>query len=183
MGIVEIETARLRLRPLDLDDVDAVHRLWTEPDVRRYLWDDQLVPHTRAAAIVDASLMCFTARGFGLWAIRLTAATNLSGFCGLRPAETGNDIELLYGLAPRHWGCGLATEAARAVLRYGFETLRLARIIAATDAPNVGSIRVLERLGMRYETPTSMHTTTLLHFTLTATSFRSGDSPSRVRAL
>lgn len=72
------------------------------------------------------------------------------GFCGLSRSGTSAEIEILYGIAPSHWGQGLATEAARAVLHYGFEELRLSRIIGGADVPNVASLRVLEKLGMTY---------------------------------
>jgi ribosomal-protein-alanine N-acetyltransferase len=58
--------------------------------------------------------------------------------------------ELMYALAPEYWGQGLATEAARAVLAHGFEQLQSPRITAASDPPNAASVRVLERLGMRF---------------------------------
>jgi [ribosomal protein S5]-alanine N-acetyltransferase len=74
----------------------------------------------------------------------------LAGFCGLIHREADAPPELMYALAPEYWGQGLATEAARAVLAHGFEQLQSPRITAASDPPNAASVRVLERLGMRF---------------------------------
>src|SRR5690606_3130336 len=86
----------------------------------------------------------------GLWLIYPAGdLQKLAGFCALREIAGTREVEVLYGLTPEMWGQALATEAARAVLRYGFEVLGLPRIWARTDPPNVASRRVIERLGMR----------------------------------
>jgi [ribosomal protein S5]-alanine N-acetyltransferase len=86
------------------------------------------------------------------------SAGDLVGFCGLRRMclNTGamadaDDVELLYGILPRYWGEGLVTEAAREVLRHGFDDCGLTRILGATDTPNQRSVRVMQRLGMIFE--------------------------------
>ena len=61
-----------------------------------------------------------------------------------------SEVEILFGVEPEHWGKGVATEAAGAVLRYGFEDCRLARIYAGADPPNAASVRVIEKLGMKF---------------------------------
>ena len=83
----------------------------------------------------------------------------LIGFCGHRTAEGASDeqIELLYGIHPDHWGEGLVAEAARAVLRYGFETCQMGRVVAATDTPNQQAVRVLQKLGMVFEARRQFH--------------------------
>ncbi len=150
MNAVELTSARLRLRPLASSDVDLMHQLWTDPDVRKFLWDDVIIPRDQTAAVIAASNADFAERGYGLWGVRLINNDELVAFCGFRPSELGAP-ELLYGLAPAHWGHGFATEAARAALEYGFGLLGLTRVVAATDVPNRASARVLERLGMTLE--------------------------------
>ncbi len=147
----DLETQRLVLAPATLADVDDLHRLWTDARVRRYLWDDRSIDRHTAEDQVRASLESFACRGFGLWVVRLRGdAATLAGFCGLR--ELGEpphpEVELLYGLAPTHWGRSYATEASRAVLAYAFERLALPRIVAGADPPNAASLRVMRRLGM-----------------------------------
>jgi ribosomal-protein-alanine N-acetyltransferase len=143
-------TARTTLRPVAADDVQALHALWTDPGVRKYLWDDTIITRERAAEVVGASTEDFAAHGFGLWAVHETATGEWIGFCGFRSSDA-NDVELLYGIWPRYWGQGLATEAARAVLSYAFLTLGVTGVVAATDVPNHASVQVLERLGMQFE--------------------------------
>jgi ribosomal-protein-alanine N-acetyltransferase len=145
-----LTTARTTLRPLVADDVPALHALWTDPDVRKYLWDDTIITRERAAEVVAASDDDFAAHRFGLWAVHETATGDWIGFCGFR-SSVAKDVELLYGIWPRYWGQGLVTEAARALLAYAFLTLGVAEVSAATDVPNEASARVLKRLGMQFE--------------------------------
>lgn len=146
----EIETARLRLRPLVPRDLDAIHRVWTDPEVRRYLWDGEEVSREAAAGVISDSAAYFESRGLGLFVIIHRESDELVGFCGFWRFEDGADFELAYGIAPRCWGMGLATEAARAAIRYGFEEAGLERIVASADTPNAASLRVMENAGMKY---------------------------------
>ena len=73
------------------------------------------------------------------------------GFCGLRRLDDASGVEVLYGIAPAHWGRGLATEVAFAVLRYGFEEAGLGHILGIADKENAASRRVLEKIGMTFE--------------------------------
>jgi len=145
-----LETARLRLRPLTVADGGDLHRLFTLPGVRKYLWDDEIIPLERAAVLVEASVSSFEAHGHGLWAVSLPNDDALIGFCGFWPFHEPPQLELLYGLSSDHWHRGLATEAANAMIRYGFDVLGFERIEASTDAANAASVRVMERAGLRF---------------------------------
>ncbi len=151
MDFTRIETARLFLRPYTRDHLDALHRLWTDPDVRRYLFDDEIMERAWVAAEIEHSLACFEAHGFGQWAMFLKGHDALIGFGGYRFFHEPPKLQLLYGLAPAYWGQGLAAEAAHAMIRYGFEALRFDEIIASTDTPNEASIRVMEKAGMTFQ--------------------------------
>lgn len=151
MKTFEIETRRLRLRPFHESDVEDLHRLWVEPDVRRYLWDDLVVPRERVAAIIAESVSSFERTGSGLWAALLKREAGLVGFGGYWLFHEPARLQLLYGIAPTLWGQGLATELAEALIRYGFEVLSFDRIEASTDALNTASARVLEKVGMSFE--------------------------------
>jgi ribosomal-protein-alanine N-acetyltransferase len=131
-------------------DVDDLHRLFTQPEVRKYLWDDEIIPRERTASIVERSLGSFGTHGSGLWAVSFVDSQALVGFCGFLQVHEPPQLQLLYGMAPEHWNRGLATEAAIAMIRHGFEVLGFDRIDASTDAPNTASIRVMERAGMRF---------------------------------
>jgi len=147
---LRIDTARLRLRPLTLDDLSELHCLWTKPEVRKFLWDDKIIPVEQTASIIAASQNCFQTKGFGLWTAVDKVDEKLAGFGGFWFFHQPPTLELLFGIAPDYWHRGLATEVARALLEYGFERLSLPRIEASTDADNHASARVLERAGMRF---------------------------------
>jgi [ribosomal protein S5]-alanine N-acetyltransferase len=118
--------------------------------VGRFLWDAAPVARETVDDVIAGSRRTFADRGFGLYVVALRKApAEVVGFAGLRP--TGADeVELLYALLPAHWGQGLATEAARAVLDHAFLALPLTRILAGADPPNAASFAVMERLGMTY---------------------------------
>ena len=147
---MKLQSERLTLIPFRPEHVDDLHALWTHADVRRYLWDDEVISREQAAEVVEASEESFREHGFGLWALSLVGDDELIGFAGLRHFGCGDEVELLYGLHPDHWGRGLATEASRAVLDHGF-SLGLTEIFAGSDPPNVASLRVMDRLGFGNE--------------------------------
>jgi [ribosomal protein S5]-alanine N-acetyltransferase len=149
MPLPTLRTPRLTLRPWELDDIDTLHALWTRPEVRRYLWDDVVISRTRAEETVRDTLDTASREGIGGWVAIDIATGALAGFVGLIRREPG-DPELIYGLAPEWWGRGMATEASRAVLAYAFGPLSCERVTAAMDVPNAASVRVMERLGMRF---------------------------------
>lgn len=148
----QLETVRLCLRPFAANDLNDLHRLWTNPNVRRYLWDDLTITRAQAEAEIVKSTESFNNRGFGFWSLFFKENNaDLIGFCGLRVFETPDEIEILYGIHPSHWGKGLATEAGEAILNYGFQVCRLPKIYAGADGPNTASFRVMEKLGMTYD--------------------------------
>lgn len=151
--MIDLDTERLRLTPFTMDHLDALHALWTDPDVRRYLWDDEVISRERAAAVIAESERNFAERGYGFWVMLLRGEAMdepdvVIGFCGYRVFEDSGEPELLCGILPRYWGKGLVSEAGHAVVRHGFERNGFTRIIAATDTPNQSSVRVMQRLGM-----------------------------------
>lgn len=144
-----IETARLRLRPVSMDDLGELHSLWTDPVVREFFWDGEIISMERAQAAVREGVDAFGRHGFGLWVAE--EAGRLVGFCGLRPLDYAPGVEVLYGISPSRWGEGFATEVALAMLRYGFEEAGLDRILGIADRENAASRRVLQKIGMTFE--------------------------------
>ena len=149
-GCYVIRTARTTLRPVSMGDIDFLHDLWTQTGVRRYLWDGEVIPRSRAEAAVREAIENFERHGFGLWVAENEDGA-LLGFCGLRHLDDGPEVEILYGVPPHEWNRGLATEMTLAVLRYGFERAGLSLILGTTDAANTASRRVLEKSGMSLE--------------------------------
>ncbi len=177
MNSLQIETARLILRPFTLSDTDDLHRLWSDPQVRKYLWDDEVISREVAEEVVRSSLASFERHGFGLWSMLFKGEDTLIGFCGFRHFDDPPQVEILYGVAPRHWGAGLATEAARAMLRFGFEENQLDRIYAGADPPNRASFRVMENCGMKFEKRMTINGLEAIYYVLSRGDFHADDAP------
>jgi ribosomal-protein-alanine N-acetyltransferase len=172
-----IETERLTLHPATFDDVDGLHALWVDPDVRRYLWDDEVIPRELAASVIDGSIATFAERSFGQFVLRERSSPRdapILGFAGLRTFGAGSERELMYGLWPARWGTGLATEAARAVLRHGFEATAERVLWAGADPQNSASFRVMERLGMTYAKRVVEHGQAAIYYSITRDGFEPG---------
>jgi len=147
----EVETVRLRLRMLAPSDLDRLCLILGDLRVVTFLGVEAGKPFSRAECekVLDTAIAAWSKYGYGRWAVIDKVTGELIGLCGLRSRE--GTPELLYILAEAYWNRGLATEAAGACLRFGFEELELSRIIAFTRLENVASRRVLEKLGMSYE--------------------------------
>lgn len=172
--MLSLSTDRLILRPIASSDLAALHEFWNQPDVRRYLWDDKQISRETVADIVAASEACFAEFGSGFFAIEVARNPGiLVGFCGHRRFEDGEQIELLFGILPDFWGEGFVTEAATEVLRHGFETCGIDRVIAAADTPNQRSVRVLQRLGMVFEERREFHGLDTVFYSISRPEFRS----------
>lgn len=161
-----IETTRLRLRPIKDTDIDAMHAQWLEPEVLRYLCDGEQIPRSRMEEIVAASDALFTDHDCGFWCVEDKATRHLLGFAAFWFFHEPPVLELMYGLSAKHWGHGYATEAARALVHYGFEHLGLERIDTSTDVPNTASAKVMERAGFRFDHRTDEGLWGMLHYVL-----------------
>lgn len=144
-----IETPRLILEPYAEADLDPIHALWSSPGVRRYLFDNEIIPADFVRAEIEANARSFEQNGWGQWKVSLRERAGLAGFCGFREFHEPPELELLFGVAEPYWGRGLAGEMAGALIALGFNRWGFDRIQASTDAPNQASIRVMEKLGMR----------------------------------
>jgi RimJ/RimL family protein N-acetyltransferase len=146
MDLARLTTPRLALRPMRLDDLDALHALLIEAGVRRYLLDGEIWSRAQVQAMLERSVALHTRDRTGLWAMSLSDDT-FAGFVALWPFHEPPVTELAFALAERHWGRGYASEGARAMLDYARDALGWHAIEATTDTPNVDSQRVLDRLG------------------------------------
>ena len=144
-----LETERLVLRPLSADEVECLHRISNEPSVRLYLWDGEHISQATIKGLIAQSDHMFSEEKIGLFGVRMRGREELLGFCGFVRLEGMEVPELWYELTQKVWGRGLATEAARAGVRYAFEEVGMERVIAGADAPNTASLRVIKKLGMK----------------------------------
>jgi [ribosomal protein S5]-alanine N-acetyltransferase len=168
----ELSTVRLVLRPIARDDADALHELWTNKEVRRYLWENRVLPLEAVHGIIASSVEFHGTHGSGFYSVRTAMEPGkIVGFCGHRAFEAGTETELLYGMHPDYWSKGLGTEAARRVLAHGFTQCDFERIIASTDTPNQRSVKVLQRLGMSFDRRQQRHGLDTVFYSMTKREF------------
>ena len=151
-----VETERLLLRPWrPAEDLDALAAVNADPAVMRWVTPNRPLRREETADFLDRVIRHWDEHGFGLWALvpRLEAGAGCIGLAGLAipsflPAVLPT-VEVGWRLDSAWWGRGLATEAARASVEFGFERLGLRSIVAIVDPGNAPSLRVAEKLGMR----------------------------------
>ena len=144
-------TDRLILRPRTLADLDDCMAMDRDPEVTRYIPGPWADPEAHRRFVINGMESDF-GEGLGYWSIfSKTAPKQFLGWIMLIPYDTiGPDIEIGWRLNRHAWGQGYATEAARPVLDHGFDTLNLPRIVANIFAGNDASIKVAEKLGMKF---------------------------------
>jgi ribosomal-protein-alanine N-acetyltransferase len=147
-----LQTDRLLLRRWRDADRDAFARM--NADVRVMEFFPRCLTRVESDAMIERIEKHFDAHGFGLFAAELRATGELAGFVGL--AIPGFEafftpcVEIGWRLSVAHWGQGLATEGAAAVLEFAFRTVGLTEVVSFTTRGNLRSRRVMEKLGMRY---------------------------------
>ena len=147
-----LETDRLILRELTPNDAEFIFELLNEPSFIQNIGDRHIRTLDDAGAyIVNGPVASYAKNGFGLYLVVLRETGESIGMCGLIRRDGLEDVDIGYALVPRFWSRGYAVEAARATKAYAKEVIGLKRIVAIVDPANEGSIRVLEKIGLRYE--------------------------------
>lgn len=141
-----VETTRLLLRRPVPTDARILSDLWRDERVQQYM-GGVLSQHDADTHVANV-LQSWKDYKAGLWAVYKRENNRLIGLCGLSIFEA--EIEIIYKLFPDYWGHGYATEAATTTLAYGFQILKLDRIIGVTQEANHASQHVLEKIGMHY---------------------------------
>ncbi|MCB9878934.1 MAG: GNAT family N-acetyltransferase [Planctomycetes bacterium] len=146
-----LTTERTVLHPYcDEDGTELLH-LFRDPDVRRYLLDDRVVPPAWMQQEIDDAERRFHHHGAGAWSVRLRGDEGdgeIIGFVAFREFTHPPELQLLYGFLPQHQGKGYALEVTSRACQHAFEDLGLGEITAVTDLPNKASAKLLQRLGM-----------------------------------
>jgi ribosomal-protein-alanine N-acetyltransferase len=151
-SIPHLETRRLTLRPLTTGDAEALLAVYSSREATRYIEITPLEIEEEAEALIEIWLEVQSRRQGARWAIVLKEDGGVAGTCGFNSLNLAEKRgELSYDLAPSHWGRGLVPEAAGAVLRYGYDELRLNRVQACVVPEGAQSMRVLEKLGFQRE--------------------------------
>ena len=155
--MTRLETARLVIRTFEARDADHWLAMVSDPEVTRFLPPNAPAPTTDLAQRVIGERQAMERElGHAMWAVDEMTTGRFIGQCGLRPAKSmdenaGSEIDLAYHFARASWNKGYATEAAIAVLAHGLGPIGLDSIMAVVMPENVGSWRVMEKVGMRYE--------------------------------
>ena len=176
----EIETERLLLRMFRPDDLDNLATLFSDPEVMRYVGEGNTVNREETAKALQSIIKHWETHGFGRWAAVDRVTHEFVGFGGLRSLL--GTPEVVYHFATAHWGKGLATELARASLRFGFEERSFDRIVAIAKPKNAASIHVMEKLGMHYEKHASYYSLEVIQYGIRRAEFKSGNSAYRLRS-
>ncbi|MFI9363232.1 GNAT family N-acetyltransferase [Kitasatospora sp. NPDC053057] len=158
--MVTIETPRLLLRRWREEDVPAMAAVNADPEVMRWIGDGRVQTLEETRRAVERIERTWDTEGFGLFAVELRETGELAGFTGLAvPSflpEVLPAVEIGWRLGRSFWGRGIATEAATAVLRFGFETCGQDRITSIARIGNTASERVMAKLGLRPERETTV---------------------------
>jgi ribosomal-protein-alanine N-acetyltransferase len=176
-----IETERLYLRRFEDTDRDAYYqRIYADPEVMRTLPAGKPIAREDFDSRVTRLMVDhWCQHGFGPWVVVHKADQSVIGHCGLKYWPDSLDVEVFYALAKPYWGQGLATEGARASLRYGFEERELDHIIAAAFVDNLASRRVLEKIGMTYTGETMFTGLTVAGYRIDRDAYTSASAPER----
>ena len=146
-----IETGRLALRRLTLEDAPFILELVNQPSWLRFIGDKGVRTLEDARDYLRKGPLDMYARlGFGLLRVALRDGPPI-GLCGLIKRDTLPDPDLGFAFLPGYWRQGYAVEAARAVLERGATALGLRRVVAITSLDNAASIRLLEKVGFQFE--------------------------------
>ena len=161
---MQLQTERLLLRPLSLDDLDRFAAFYADPEVMRYLGAGRTLSRAESEQSLQRMLRSFEVDGFGQLGVERAEDSELIGRCGylvwdeetLTPtteaeAAGPTELEIGYALGRDFWGQGYATEAATVVRDHALGPMGRSRLIAFIRHENHASARVAEKLGMRHE--------------------------------
>ncbi|MFD5465018.1 GNAT family N-acetyltransferase [Kitasatospora sp. NPDC127059] len=157
--MVRIETPRLVLRRWRESDVPVMAQVHGDPEVMRWIGEGRALTPEESRRAVERFENTWETEGFGLFAVELRDTGELAGFTGLAVPyflpEVLPAVEIGWRLGRAYWGRGIATEAAWAALRFGFETAELDRVVSIAQIGNTASERVMAKLGLRPERETT----------------------------
>jgi [ribosomal protein S5]-alanine N-acetyltransferase len=155
---MQIETERLILREFQREDLQGLVPILADPKVMKFS-PTGINSVEQVLERIENFIACYREFGFGKWAVILKESNQLLGYCGIAVDQIDGktEKELGYRLDSRYWGQGLATEAASAAIEYGFSQFNLPYILGIVERENTASVRVLEKIGMRYQKTTVFH--------------------------
>ena len=145
-----LETNRLILRELNPDDAKNFYDLNSNPNIIKYTGNSAFKNVEEASGFLE-NYQDYKLNGYGRWAVIEKATDKFIGWCGLKFGEMKNETDIGFRFFEEEWNKGYATESGVACMQYGFENLKLKRIVGRAMKENIGSIKVLEKIGLKYE--------------------------------
>ncbi|MCP9752860.1 GNAT family N-acetyltransferase [Ferruginibacter sp. HRS2-29] len=148
--MVILETPRLLLRRFTEADAPLIFGLNSDPEVLKYLHEFPLIDKKDAERIIRDVILPQYENDLGRWAVILKETNEFIGWCGLKYRPEMNETDLGYRFKKSSWGKGYGTEAAKHTLQYGFDKLKLKEITGRAHIENIGSLKILEKIGMKF---------------------------------
>lgn len=167
----EIETARLYLRQFTPNDLDDLYRIYSDPEITKYLTGVRTRQETESA--IHTMIQRWEENNFGMWALVHKIDGKMIGRCGLAFLDKTPEVELGYAIDKVYWNQGLVTEASFASLNYGFEILQFERIVAIARPENIASQRVIQKVGMKYEKNARYYETDVVYYSISRETYQS----------
>ena len=146
-----IETKRLILREMVMGDASDIMRLHSDHEVQKYTEEPVFTSLAEAYDKIEEKRNEYKSEGFGRWITFLKDEMQFVGWAGLSYLPEFDEIDLGYRFLPEYWGAGIATEASRSILTYGFDQLKIKKIIAIALKENEASIRIMQKIGMQFD--------------------------------
>ncbi|WP_297798102.1 GNAT family N-acetyltransferase [uncultured Eudoraea sp.] len=145
-----IETERLWLRKITLEDQEELFELHSDPEVQKYTGEPVLESMEEIVKSIAGRIKDYNEVGFGRLAVIIKATNEFIGWAGLTYLPEFDEVDLGYRFKKEFWGKGFATEASKAILEYGFNELGLEKIVAIAIPEHKASIKVMQKAGMKF---------------------------------
>jgi ribosomal-protein-alanine N-acetyltransferase len=146
-----LETPRLLLREFNPADASLFYELNSDPEVVRYVGEPVLKNSAEALVIMEERIFPqYEKYNLGRWAVELKSTGGFLGWCGIKFIEEKEEFDLGYRFSQKHWRKGYGTESAKAVLEFGHREIKIRKITGKALLGNTGSIRILEKIGMKF---------------------------------
>lgn len=145
-----MQTSRLLLRPFQPSDVEELYQLNLDWECIKYTGDEPFKSIDEAEKFIE-NYKHYEKYGFGRWSVLLKETNEFLGWCGLKYSPDLDEFDIGFRFHRKHWGKGYATEAAEFCLNLGFEEFMMQEIVGRVMPENIASIKVLEKLGMKYK--------------------------------
>ena len=156
MLIPKLETQRLILRGFREEDLDAYAQMYSDPEVMRYIGKGKPLSRWESWRNMAMMLGHWQLRGYGMWAVEERQSGEMIGRIGCWQPEGWPGFEIGWTLRRTYWGCGYATEGAKAAMDYAFGELQQSRVISLIRPDNAASRRVAQKLGEKLEGTTEI---------------------------